>query len=104
MTAQPRSSMGSHPQIASLSDNSLLIVWEEAFIEESNVYKRIGIQKRNSNGENLSKQFLTAEGSNASYPVLTAINDGSAMVAYTVKNGEYNFINYNKCIQKSQSR
>jgi hypothetical protein len=86
------SAVGSHPQLTSLTDGGLAIVWDETVSENGGVYKKIGLQKRSAAGIGEEKKYLTSETSNASYPVIVALNDQTAFVAYSNKKGNSNFI------------
>jgi hypothetical protein len=88
------SSNGSHPQLTTLSNEQLLLVWDEAIQLNNKTYKRIATQVRNANGSSIGKTFLTADSSVASYPVVTALPMNKAMIAYTTKKGTQQFIRY----------
>jgi hypothetical protein len=49
------SSLGSHPQLASISSGEVMIVWDESHVTDNKVTKRIGFQKRNAEGTNDAK-------------------------------------------------
>lgn len=76
------SSLGSHPQLTSLSNGEIIIVWDEMKFAKSKVVKRIGIQRRNADGKTEGTGYITDEDSNASYPVITPLNESSSIVAY----------------------
>lgn len=88
------SSLGSHPQVASLANGELVIVWDESAVANDNPYKKIGIQIRNSEGKSEAKTFLTGEESSASYPVVYPVNEHSAFVAYTSNRDNQSYIAY----------
>ena len=85
---------GSHPQLASLSNGELMIVWDEAYIANDKMNKRIGIQVRNAEGKSEEKNFITGEDANASYPVISPINETSSVVAYSLKKDKADFVSY----------
>ena len=88
------SSSGSHPQLASLSSDELVIVWDEPHEENNKVYKRIGIQRRSKEGRDEGKTYITSSDSNASYPVIAPTNDNSAIVAYSKKESDKSYVAY----------
>lgn len=88
------SSSGSHPQLTSLSNGNLLIVWDETSYVNRKMYKRIGIQCRNAEGKSEGRDYITPEDSNASYPVISPINERSSFVAYVSKKGDKQYIAY----------
>lgn len=75
--------LAKHSQITTLPDGSILIVWNEAFTNGSTVSNRIGIEKRDENGNRILKQYITSETSQASYPVIQTVDENTVMVAYT---------------------
>ncbi len=90
------SALGSHPQMASLNNGELLIVWDESATEGNKLSKKIGIQKRSAEGANEGKEYITDANSIAGYPVISAINEHEVLVAYTKKNGEESFVECKK--------
>jgi len=88
------SSLGTHPQLASMSDGELLIVWDEAYMKDNKLNKLIGMQRRNAEGNPEGKEYITNGNILASYPVIGAVNDSSSIVAYLTKKGEKNFVAY----------
>jgi hypothetical protein len=73
---------GSHPQLTALPNRGLLVAWDETAYENNQVVKKIGIQKRTATGKAEVKQYITSTGT-SSYPVIQAVNETSAIVAYT---------------------
>jgi hypothetical protein len=93
----PRSAIsefGSHPQLASLKDNEVVIVWDETTQTDKNYYKRIGIQKRNGEGISSGKYFITPDTLISTYPVLAVVGEDSVLVAYTTKKQNKNYVMY----------
>jgi hypothetical protein len=88
------SSLGSHPQLTSLPNGELIIVWDEMQFAKNKVVKRIGIQRRNAEGKTEAKDYITAEDSNASYPVITPLNETSSIVAYAAYKDGKDYITY----------
>lgn len=88
------SSAGAHPQLASLTNGELILVWDEAQFVNGKMVKRIGIQRRNAEGKSEGKDYVTAEDSNASFPVISTINETSSFVAYSSKKGNKDYVTY----------
>ena len=88
------SSMGSHPQIASFSNDNLVIVWDQSSRPGEKPSKIIALQKRNAEGINSGTVYLTNMESFASYPMVSAIDDHNTIVAYTNKVGEKSFVDF----------
>lgn len=90
--------MAKHCQISSLPNGTLLTVWNESFSSGSAVSNRIGIEKRNADGNNAVKQFITAENSKATYPVIQPINNNAVLIAYTENETDKEQIVYKKVV------
>jgi hypothetical protein len=88
------SSFGSHPQLTSLGNGELIIVWDEMQFAENKMVKRIGIQRRNAEGKTEAKDYITNEDSNASYPVIAPVNETSSIVAYASYKDGKDYITY----------
>jgi hypothetical protein len=88
------STFGSHPQLTSLPNGELLIVWDEMQFEKNKMVKRIGIQKRNAEGKPERKDYITAEDSSASYPVIIPLSETSCIVAYSAYKDGKDYITY----------
>lgn len=86
------SALGSHPQMTSLPDGNLVMVWDETVKAENGLNKKIGVQKRTPAGIDKGKTFLTADSTMATYPVLSAVDNNTSLVAYTEKRGGKNYI------------
>jgi len=87
-------SLGSHPQLTSLSNGELLIVWDEGGFAKGKMVKRIGIQRRNAEAKSEGKQYVTPGDAYASYPVIVPLNDNSSIVAYTSTKDDREYITY----------
>lgn len=79
------SEKGTHPQLASLADGKIVVVWDETVRKEDKLYKRIGMQVRTAEGFEPVDQYITEDTSFASYPVLFPTGSREMSVAYTVK-------------------
>jgi hypothetical protein len=83
-----------HSQITTMPGGHILIVWNEAFANGNAVSNRIGIEKRDAQGRRLLKQYITSEMGQASYPVIQAIHENTAIVAYTQSVNEKDYVFY----------
>lgn len=72
-----------HPQIVSLPDNDLAIVWDEGVQYRDKYHQRIGLQLRGPSGLLLGTRYLTADSVNAVFPQIAILNNDQALVAYT---------------------
>jgi len=72
-----------HCQIATLNDENILIVWNESFPMGKEFSSRIGIEKRDAQGKILLRNYITAENSKSTFPVVFSLSDNTAVVAYT---------------------
>ena len=90
--------MAKHCQISHLPNGTLLTVWNESFSAGQKVSNRIGIEKREADGSNAVKQYITAENSQATYPVIQPINKNSVLIAYTENENDKEKIVYKKVV------
>jgi hypothetical protein len=86
------SHVGRHPQLASLKNGELMIVWDEGITHQNKLNKRIGMQVRTAEGVSIKTGFITSDTAFSSYPVVSAIDDTSSVVAYCIKQGEKSYI------------
>ena len=87
-------SLGSHPQLTSLSNEDIIIVWDEATSNNNKRGKRIGVQHRTRDGKTVSKTYITPQNAYASYPVIATTNNNSSIIAYTTKIYDKNYVSY----------
>ena len=92
------SHVGRHPQLSSFSNGELIIVWDEAVQYVKQLNKKIGLQIRTAEGTNIKTGFITGDNAFASYPVVSTIDSNSSLVAYCKKEGEKNFIMYQRVV------
>lgn len=85
--------VGSHPQIATLSNNEMMIVWDE-FVTRTAPFRRIGVQRLDEQGNKKQIHFITSDTTFATYPVVAALDRSSALIAYTLKISDKNHIAY----------
>ena len=86
------SHVGRHPQVASFTNGELVIVWDEAVTHLNKLNKRIGVQLRTPEGKNIQTTFITPDDLTSSYPVVSAVDKDTAVVAYCKKDGDKNYI------------
>jgi hypothetical protein len=91
---------GSHPQITSLTGGELVIVWDEPGSEGEKVFKRIGIQRRDAEGINKGKTYLTDKETFASYPVVSPVDGRFALVAYSTEEEGKSYVDYQRVLLK----
>jgi hypothetical protein len=85
---------GRHPQIATLANDNIAIVWDENFIKNKKAVSLIGLQERSGDGKNILKKYITADRSLSSYPVITALNNNAAIIAYTTSVNNKSYVVY----------
>ncbi|MBO9573269.1 MAG: exo-alpha-sialidase, partial [Chitinophagaceae bacterium] len=85
---------GSHPQLATLENDKLVLAWDESFQINNGYTKRIGVELRSAEGKHELKNFITPDSVYASYPVIAGVKNNAAMLAYCVKKGDKNYIAY----------
>jgi hypothetical protein len=93
-TPENISTMGSHPQMASIADGNIVITWDETLKTDTSINKRIGIQIRNNQGKYLLKKYITPDSQSSSYPVITSLDNNKCLVAYSRKQGRNTFVSY----------
>lgn len=98
-TFSPRDSvslqpMARHPQLIALRDDRLLTVWDEGIKKGDKSNSWVCLQLRGASGEKLLTQNITSGSTVANFPVVKRINDSSAIVAYTLQNGDNNHVYY----------
>lgn len=72
-----------HCQLATLPDDNILITWNETFAGNGKYNSRIGIEERDAHGKTLIKNYVTSANGNASFPVIYAVDNTKAVIAYT---------------------
>ena len=92
------SHVGRHPQLASLTGGGLVIVWDEAVTHLNQLNKRIGLQIRTPEGVDVKTGFITPENVFSSYPVVSAVDENSSLVAFCRKDGEKSYVMYQRVV------
>lgn len=90
------SHLGKHPQLATLSDGELVIVWDEVVTRDHAFFTRIGVQKRTAEGKALGTAVLTDEDLNATYPVLAPVGEQESLVAFCQERDKKKYVAYQR--------
>lgn len=88
------SASGSHPQLATLTDGSVVIAWDEYLPGGSEGFKRIGLQQRTATGEVTGACYITADTCITSFPVIRPLANNHYLIAYTRKIAGKDFVCY----------
>ena len=72
------------------------MVWDEPAPIGEQPSKRIGLQKRSIDGKAEGNVYLTDAESFASFPVVAAVDDKFAVVAYTKKLNDKVYVDYQR--------
>jgi hypothetical protein len=73
---------GKHPQINSLPNGDLCMIWDEQVNKDDKVWNRIGLEIRSPGGETKFKQFITPDTCYSTYPVVIPVGTSTALAAY----------------------
>jgi len=84
------SPLGSHPQLASLDNGGLVVVWDQFVQVGGKPFRKIGMQYFSEDGAKARLKFITPDTLAATYPVVEGIAEGAALVAYTLKKADNN--------------
>lgn len=79
-----------HPQITTLDNKEVLIVWDETVTEGDNLIVQIGLQHRKKNGEIVSTKYISPKDKSSSFPVIKAINKNQFIVAWSQQSVDEN--------------
>lgn len=79
-----------HPQITTLNNKEVLIVWDEYKTEGENSSTQIGLQHRNENGKIVSTKYISPKDINATFPAIKAINKNQLLVAWSQQSEKEN--------------
>lgn len=78
--------MAKHPQMTTVNDQ-ILIVWDEPVKWKNDFNSRIGFQYKAADGKTIQAGVLTTDSSYANFPVISAVKEHTALVAYKRRNG-----------------
>ena len=76
-------SSAKHPQITTLSNENIAIVWDEKVDKGGKTNNRIGLQLRNNEGKIIHSTQITTDTITATHPVILATAKSQMLIAYT---------------------
>jgi hypothetical protein len=79
-----------HPQITTLDNKEILIVWDESIREGDHYSTLIGLQRRNKYGKIMDTKYISPKNSNATFPAIKAFNKNQFLVAWSQNSGDEN--------------
>lgn len=79
-----------HPQITTLDNKEVLIVWDETTTDGDKIATQIGLQHRNENGKIVSTKYISSKNRMSSFPVIKAINKKQFLVAWSQRSDDEN--------------
>jgi hypothetical protein len=79
-----------HPQITSLDNKDILIVWDETVTENENMSVKIGLQHRDKNGKIITTKFISSENKMATFPIIEVVNQKQFLVAWSQQSTDEN--------------
>jgi hypothetical protein len=79
-----------HPQITSLDNKDVLIVWDETVTENDTMSVKIGLQHRDKSGEIITTEFISSKNTTATFPIIEAINKNQLLVAWSQESTDEN--------------
>lgn len=72
-----------HPQITSLNNQDIFIVWDEAKEKKGVFTSQIGLQHRKKSGKIVSTKYISPKKENATFPVIKSINKNQFLIAWS---------------------
>ncbi len=85
-----------HSQIVTLSNDDIVIVWDENFQKNNKIFSRIGVQERTPTGKEILKKYITADTSHASYPVVQSLDNDQLIIAYCKSIKDKSYVYYER--------
>jgi len=79
-----------HPQITSLNNKDVFVVWDETVTENDNMSVKIGLQHRDKNGKIIKTKFISPKGKTATFPIIKSINKNQLLVAWSQESTDEN--------------
>jgi hypothetical protein len=79
-----------HPQITTLDNKEVLIVWDETTTDGDKTATQIGLQHRNKNGKIVSTKYISPKNRMSNFPVIRAINKKQFLVAWSQQSDDEN--------------
>ncbi|MDQ3109988.1 MAG: glycoside hydrolase, partial [Bacteroidota bacterium] len=86
-------SSAKHPQIATLDNGDVVIVWDESAGGEKYI-ARIGFEHRTAEGKKISRRYITTNDSTSEFPVIKVVDSKTVFVAYSNGNGKKKTVYY----------
>jgi hypothetical protein len=83
-----------HPQLITLAQGALALVWDEGVGSGNNLHQRIMLQQRGPSGLMIHTRSLTGDSQNASFPQIIPLDKQSVLVAYTIYAGQKRQVQY----------
>lgn len=78
--------MAKHPQMTTVNDQ-VMVVWDEPVKWKNDFNSRIGFQYKSAEGQTKQTGFFTTDSSYANFPVISALKEDKALLAYKRRNG-----------------
>ncbi|MBO9730519.1 MAG: exo-alpha-sialidase [Chitinophaga sp.] len=78
--------MAKHPQMTTVNDE-VMVVWDEPVKWKNDFNSRIGFQYKSAEGQTKQAGFFTTDSSYANFPVICALKEEKALLAYKRRNG-----------------
>jgi hypothetical protein len=75
-------SSAKHPQITSLPNGDIIIVWDEMIKKGEHFNACIGLQHRSGQGKVISTRYITSDDFVVGYPVIKAVDNNVVVVAW----------------------
>lgn len=89
--------MAKHPQITTLDDDRILLVWDEPVkLPDNKFNSRVGFQWRDGAGKVLDTGLLTSDSAYSTFPVIRGVGDKTVVMAYTQRAGDVQQV---RCMQ-----
>ncbi len=83
-----------HPQMATMSNGNIVLVWDEGIPADTSRHQHIGLQLRGPSGKVLTNGFLTPQTGFATFPQIELLNKQEAIVAYTERKNTQTAVRY----------
>jgi hypothetical protein len=72
-----------HPQITTLNNKDVLIVWDESISNGNQYSTLVGLQHRDKKGKIVATKYISSKSGNAYFPVVKALNKSQILVAWS---------------------
>ncbi|TRX36772.1 exo-alpha-sialidase [Flavobacterium sp. ZT3R18] len=79
-----------HPQITSLDNKDVLIVWDETVTKNDTMSVKIGLQHRDKSGKIIATKYISSKNTTATFPIIEAINKNQLLVAWSQESTDEN--------------